>query len=145
MSTSAKVVLGILAALLLVSILSCLGLKMWFEDNKDELANMGEEADAAGIEYGIGSDQAGCVGAGLSQQDGCGAFDPMCEAENSIWLRACLSAATPTPGFCDGVPEKSDIIDSATWAVGTCMNLGRPDDQACGRLLQQVQEHCHGT
>lgn len=144
MSTTAKVVLGILGGLLLLSLLSCLGLKLWIDANKDELMNMGVEAEAEGVDYGVGSDQSGCVGEGLSRLELCGEFDPMCEAENGIFLKSCLSAASPSEGFCDGVPAKNDILESATWAVGTCVNLGRAQDQACGRMLQSVQDHCHG-
>ena len=145
MSKTTKVVLGILAGLLLVSVLSCVGLRMWFDANRDDLANMGQEAEAAGIEHGLTTDQVGCVDEALAQQADCGGFDPMCEAQNGIFLKACLSAAQANARFCDDVPQRSDIMDSAVWAVGTCANLGRPDDQACGRLMQNVQDHCHGT
>jgi len=142
MSKGVKIALILCLGALIALIATCGGLKVWFEANKDELKNMGEEADAAGIEFGLGSDQPGCVREGLDRKDSCGAFDPMCEAEVGMFVKACLATATPTEGFCDGVPSKTDILESATWAVGTCANMGRPDDQSCGRLMQRVQEHC---
>ena len=144
MSTGVKIILGVVALGILGCIAVCAGGYFWVENNKDDLAAMGTEQMAAGEAFGLGTEQLGCIDEGLAMQDGCGEFDPMCEARNGIWLKACLGVATTSPGLCDGVPQKTDIIDSATWAVGTCANLGRPQDQPCGRLLQQVQEHCHG-
>ncbi|MCP4807932.1 MAG: hypothetical protein GY913_09120 [Proteobacteria bacterium] len=144
MSTGVKIVLGLLVLGLVGGAVLCGGGYLWLENNKDGLVAMGEEQIVAGEAFGSTTEQIGCIDEGLAKQDTCGDFDPMCEAGNGIWLKACLGVASESPGLCDGVPSKSDIIDSATWAVGTCGNMGRPQDQPCGRLLQQVQEHCHG-
>ena len=142
MSTGLKVVL----ILLVLGVLACGGVlvasKAWFEANKDELAAMGIQATEDGEAFGLGVEQAGCVNEGLSRVDSCGELDPMCEAPIGIFIEACLGTAAPTPGFCDGVPAPESIVDSATWRVGTCQNLGRANDEACGRMLGSVQEYC---
>jgi hypothetical protein len=142
-STGVKVAIG----LVLVCVLACAGLvvggKVWFEANKDELMAMGERAMTEGEAFGMGTEQPGCVNEALGRVGGCAQIDPMCEAEIGIFLESCLGAATTSPGFCDGVPQESSIMDSATWRLATCQNLGRAGDEACGRILGSVQKHCH--
>ncbi len=142
MSTGIKVAIG----LVLLCVLACAGLvlggKMWFEANKDDLLAMGERAEAEGEAFGMGAAQPGCVNEAMRRVDGCGELDPLCEAEVGIFIEACLQVASPTPGFCDGVPEESSIMDSATWRLATCQNLGRGGDEACGRILGSVQKYC---
>lgn len=144
MKTATKVVIGVIAGGLLLGVATCGGFAWWIDANKGDLAAMGEEQRAAGEAFGVTTEQLGCIDEALGRQDDCGGFDPMCEAQNGMWLKACLDVATESPGLCEDVPPRTEIIESATWAVGTCANLGRPQDQPCGRLLQQVQEHCHG-
>jgi hypothetical protein len=61
---------------------------------------------------------------------------------NTIFLRTCLDASRPTPGFCDDVPRQFEFMKSAQWQLQQCRHYGLPPEKQCGQLFQQVQQFC---
>jgi hypothetical protein len=87
-------------------------------------------------------DQVGCRDEGLRRADLCGLTDVNCNAQVTVFTDRCMAAATPTPGFCDGVPAQTEIMESARWAAAQCQQMGRAQDTHCTTLLQSVQRAC---
>jgi len=141
MPTWAKVVLGVLAALVLTCGLAIGAGAWWFDRNKDRLKETGQRVMQDGKDFGAHADSEACVVEALRRLDAKGGF--MEQVEHKIFLEACLEAATRTPDFCVGVPPKEEIMKAAQWAVGECARRGHPT-QECGRLVQAVQEACFG-
>ncbi len=70
------------------------------------------------------------------------------QISTQIFLGTCLQHSEPTPGFCDGIPSRSEmsigeIMKSANWASNKCAEAGLKNDQGCQRLFSAVREHCH--
>ncbi|MFC1521529.1 hypothetical protein ACFL6Y_03885 [Elusimicrobiota bacterium] len=65
------------------------------------------------------------------------------EVNNRVFLKYCLEEAKPRDGFCKGVPKRKEIVRSVSWALATCREYGRPNDQPCTRLVRMIQEHCY--
>ena len=141
MSTALKIILII--AILFVTFLAAAGVigYLWFQKNKDQLKDMGTRAIAEGQAWGESHDQAGCRDESMRRVKGCEGL--RCEIETGVFLRSCLEASAPSEGFCDGVPAESEILTTVKWRISECEKLGMEDSQACGRLLQGVQSHCH--
>lgn len=118
---------------------ACVGAGVWwFSENKDRLVEMGQVAEAEGRGFAKGRTASECVAEGRRRVGDCGELDPICEAGIGIFLGACLEVATPEPGFCDGVPRGDDIMASVQYRLEVCGS-----DEACGRLANKIQDHCH--
>ena len=91
-------------------------------------------------------DQNACVDEALRRGDVCGAdLNIMCHAQNGIFLTRCVEQARPVAGFCEGVPDTSNIMASVAWSLRVCEAHGRPNDQSCNRLMQSLQRSCWRT
>src|SRR6185369_9322719 len=137
-----KVVLIIMGAgVLLVG--TCAGAAAWwFNANKDRLAAVGQKAKTDGEVFGKGTNGAGCLTESLRRLDA--SKELMQRVELKMFLGACLKAAAPDPSVCEGAPPRGEIMKSVEWVQGRCTELGvSPNNlQACGGLMQAVQEHC---
>jgi hypothetical protein len=143
MSKGVKVLLVVFAVCLLGMVAVGVGGYLWFDAKKDDLRAGGAAAEAAGAAFGARADQAACLQEGLRRAESCGGFGPICEAENGIFLRACLGRATPTPDFCAGVPAEGQILESAVWANAECLERGdAAGTSRCARLMQRKQDFC---
>lgn len=118
--------LGFLAALGAVG-LAFLGFGVFVE-------RASQSASDAGRTYGTSRQDTECV-AGARGYEPDSAF-----ASTSAFLSACLEAASPSEGFCNGVPAP-DTKGSYAWQVARCEGDADPD--GCAFLQETVQEHCH--
>lgn len=140
-----KVVLGVLAALLLLCLAGGLAGYLWLENNKERLKGVGERATTEGHDFGDGRDAEACVDEALQRLSArSGIVD---QAEHKLFLKACLETAAREPEFCRDVPAKGElsaqsILTNAGWAIGRCTAKGKAQDQDCTRLMQVVQEAC---
>lgn len=91
-------------------------------------------ASDAGRAYGTSRQDTECF-AGARGYEPESAF-----ASTSAFLSACLEAASPSDGFCNGVPAP-DAKGSYAWQVARCE--GDADPYGCAFLQETVQEHCH--
>ncbi|HEX8338590.1 MAG TPA: hypothetical protein VF621_17860, partial [Pyrinomonadaceae bacterium] len=95
---------------------------------------------AEGREYGRLTDNEGCVNEAVARQsraEGLGDF-----YKNTLFLKPCLEASRPTPGFCDAVPGQLEFTKSIGWQQQQCGRYGLPPEKQCGQLFGQVQQFC---
>jgi hypothetical protein len=113
---------------------------LWFNENKDKLKGVGERAKKEGAAFAYEHDAEECVDEALRRLEGHRGIIE--QAEHKLFLKACLEKAVRPSQFCEGVPPRSEIMVSATWAVERCVAKGKLNDQECARLMQPVQEAC---
>lgn len=135
-----KIVLALLAVLLLLCGGASATVYFWFDANKDRLKGVGDRAHQEAEAYAYSHDADECVSAALGRlAQRSGIVD---QAEHKIFLRACLEKAAKPDGFCDGVPARGALLDTAQWVVTKCKDLGYEGSQPCGRLVPAIQEAC---
>lgn len=134
-----KIVLAVAAAGVLVLGLAVAGFVWWLDKNKDRLKAEGDAVEARGREFAQGADQAGCVAEARSRLKGAGFME---QVRGRLFLSACLKAAKPTEGFCEGVPPGDSIMATVAYRLEKCADAPEGERDACGRLLDEVQEHC---
>jgi hypothetical protein len=117
------------------------GIVWWFSANKDRLIAEGKSANEEAATFAASHDQSACVDEGLRKVMPCDGI--MCEATTKVFTEHCITQATPTPGFCDGVPAMGEIMNTSRWVVAECQRRGKPNNQRCQRLVQAVPEACH--
>jgi hypothetical protein len=115
----------------------------WLGANKGELRAKGVEAENRGREYARGKDSNACINESLVRLEHAGGIVE--QALLGVFLKRCLESAARDPGLCTGVPATKEIFQSASWRNEICAAHGKPNDQACGRLLGTIQEVCHPT
>ncbi|HST52596.1 MAG TPA: hypothetical protein VLJ61_11350 [Pyrinomonadaceae bacterium] len=99
-----------------------------------------EHAGNEAKEYGQRTDNEGCLNEAVARHaraEGLGDI-----FKNAIFLRVCLDASRPTPGFCDTVPHQLEFSRSAQWQLEQCRRYGLSPEKQCGQLFQQVQQFC---
>jgi len=136
-----KIMLIVAVACVVLGVVAAVAGFLWFRAHAGELRERAEAVRAEARELGASSTPDGCVGGALRRLDsGRGILD---QAMAQAFLGGCLEAAPADPRFCEGVPARSEIMASVRWALGRCAELGRADDQACARILGEVQSYCH--
>ena len=140
LSTGSKIAIGVVAAVLVAGFATCGGVYVWLQANGERLQEEGKAVMKEGGGFGMGKDAAACVTEAvrrLPTLDGI-----IAEATNKVFLESCLKTARVDAPFCEGVPPRNEIMQSATWAVARCEALGKGGDQACSRLVGAIQERC---
>lgn len=147
MQRSTKIILIVVAVVLGLGLLggiTCVAVSvLWVSNNADRFGEEGTRAMAEGEAAGRSSTAEGCVDQALERTDRCGAFDPLCQAGISMFLRSCMAVAQPSPTLCEGVPSPFDVMRSGNWAMLFCERHGRPQNQACISTASEIQVHCH--
>lgn len=140
MPTWAKVLLIIGAILLLLLIgLAAMGVYLWREYGQGMLES-GQQAMSQGAEFGSRTDNEGCVAEGVARHRQASGFGEL--IKTNLFLRGCLEASAPTPGFCDGVPSQTDFIEAAKWQKRQCDQHGLSVEKQCTQLFSSVQTYC---
>jgi hypothetical protein len=132
-------IIAIVVVLLVVGVVGA-GI-FWWSRNKDAVVGRLKEVATEGKDFGSHSDNKGCVDETMTRYKREPGFTS--GISNGIFLRTCLDASKPTPGFCDGVPGKTEFIKTGKWRVEQCMNQDLENDQYCQQLFQQVQDYCY--
>lgn len=135
-----KVVLGLVAALVVLCVGGGLVFAGWLNANKDALKADGDRAKAEGDGFGRESDASACLNEGLRRLDQDRGI--MKQAMNNIFVEHCLLVAERPDDFCKDVPPRGEIMTTATWAVEQCTARNHAGDQDCGRMMQAVQKAC---
>ncbi len=100
------------------------------------------KADREGLLFGADTDSKGCVAEGLRRHEACKTAE--CYSANGVFLSACLGKSSPSPGFCEGIPDRANRLASAAWRAQACSGVGRGNDY-CEALLEGVQHHCRSS
>jgi hypothetical protein len=119
------------------------GFGWWLYSHRGEFREKGVAAEAKGTRFGVGKSSRACIDESLTRLERTSSIDFMQHADLEIFLRACLQSASRDPALCVGVPATGEIFPSVVWRNNTCAAHGKPGDQACGALLNAVQEVCH--
>jgi hypothetical protein len=104
------------------------------------LVEAGKQTYNEGVEYGRRTDNEGCLNEAVARQARAEGFTDM--IKNNVFMRACLEASRPTPGFCDTVPRQTEFMKAIAWQQQECRRYGLPPEKQCSQLFQQVQQFC---
>src|SRR5215471_19629668 len=121
------IVLSIIGGLFLLAIVIFGGAAYWFWQNKDRLAQSVERVEKEGKEFGAKSNNEGCLNEALSRHKRDKSIKGRLSTQ--IFLNFCLSESEPSPGFCDGVPPRGEIMKSYNWTLKKCSDAGLQNDQ----------------
>jgi hypothetical protein len=138
-----KVVLIVGASGVLLLAAAIGGFAWWIYAKRGELKEQGTAAMAEGKQYGLGKSSQECIDGSLTRLEHTSGI--MQHALLGIFLKSCLQSAQQDPSLCVGVPSTGEIFRSATWRNDICAAHGHPGDDACARLLGNIQEVCHPT
>jgi len=137
----ALLIVAIVVVLLIIGVVGA-GV-FWWMKNKDALMSRAKEVVTEGRDFGGHSDNHGCVDETVSRYKKDPGFGSA--ISNSIFLRTCLEASRPTPGFCEDVPRKTEFMKSAQWRIGQCRRVSLSEDKYCQQMFQPVQDYCEKT
>jgi hypothetical protein len=143
MTSRRKVLIGLALLSLAFGLWAWLRSPLWLAQFNDRQNDARVTFQAQGQLFGQSHDQQACLTQTLAGFDGCTGFD--CTLQHDYYLKACLAAAAPTPGFCDGVPayRLTPTEDDKSWAKYACWD-GNIRGEGCRLLLRQQQYHCSG-
>ncbi len=140
MPTWLKVLLVVVLILALLAVgAAALGVYLWRQHGRGFVENT-QKTVGEGQEYGKHTDSQGCLDEGLARHTRAQGFGEI--IGTNVFLRACLDASRPSPGFCDGVPRQLEFIKSAQWQQQQCDKHGLKMEKQCGQLFSQVQQYC---
>jgi len=139
MSKNARFLIVIVACLSVVTLLIWGAAYYWWSKSGGDFLETGQRAMVHGHEFGLATDNDGCLRESLEAHDRCDGFG--CQVFNNVFLGSCLKASKPTEGFCNRVPPKESILAAATWQVAQCTAHGRSGNY-CHQLFGQVQSYC---
>ena len=131
-------IVGIIIVLLVVGVVGA-GV-FWWMRNKDALMAKAKEVATEGKNFGESTDNQGCVDESVSRYK----KDPGIASaiSTSVFMRICLDASRPTPGFCDEVPKTTEFIKSGEWRVEQCRKADLAKDSYCQNLFAPIQQFC---
>ena len=140
MPTWLKILLAVAMVIVLLVIGVVIAGAFWWSRNKDALISRAKEVVTEGKDFGHQSDNQGCVDESVSRYKKEPGFSNA--VSTGIFMRSCLDASKPTPGFCDSVPRETEFIKSAQWRVEQCRRFDLSRDSYCQNLFQPVQQFC---
>jgi hypothetical protein len=143
MSKPWVIVLSIIGGLFLLAIVIVGGLVYWVAQNKDKWVQSAERVQKEARDFGAKTDNEGCLNETFSRHKGDRSIKG--QIATQVFLGGCLAASQPSPGFCDGVPPKGEIMKSINWALKKCSDSGLQNDQGCQRIYSTVQDYCQRT
>ena len=136
----AKVLLIVgIVFVLLIAVLVGLGVYLW-KQNGPQFIESARKAATEGREFGRERDNQACLMEAISRHKRSEGFGDL--ISTNLFLRGCLDASRPSPGFCDAVPGQTEFIKSAQWQREQCTKHGLTMEKQCGQLFTQVQQYC---
>ncbi|HXT61716.1 MAG TPA: hypothetical protein VN696_01650 [Pyrinomonadaceae bacterium] len=108
--------------------------------NKDAIVGKAKAIATEAKNFGENTDNQGCVDEAISRykaEPGIGKA-----ISTSIFVRVCLDASKPTPGFCDNVPKQHEFFKAAQWKIEQCRRVNLSTDSNCQNLFTPVQQFC---
>jgi hypothetical protein len=143
---TAKIILSIVG----VFILACIvGSVLFVRFTKKTFTALADEAQRQSTEaraWARGHQQGECMDEGMARVQRCPGIQ--CQIAVQTFTAACLSAAAPTAGLCDGVPHPQDFMATSQWINNRCMAFHSPQSapaqasMRCRNLLPALQRHC---
>ena len=131
-------ILGVLLILLLVG--GAVAAYLLARTYGPRLLEAGKQTYEQGVAYGRQTDNEGCLDEAVARYGRAEGFADMIKV--NVFVRACLEASRPAPGFCDAVPRQTEFMKSIGWQQQQCQRHGLTVERQCGQLFQQVQQFC---
>ena len=140
MSRPLKVLLivGVTAALV-CSAAAGFGVYLWRRHGRG-LVEGGQQAFREGREYGGRANSQECLAESVERHRRAASLGEVFRV--NVFLRSCLDAGTPTPGFCEGVPGPLEFVRTAEWRQEQCRRHNMSVERQCLQLFAQVQHYC---
>jgi len=135
MSKGWKIALSIAGAVMFLLILGAGGCIYYFSQLGKEV----QQDQKAAEQLGETANEDACLKEALARGKGKNVITGT--ASVSIFLATCLRKASPSPGFCDQVPDRQDKEGSRAWIEAKCKELGQ-NSITCGAALGGVIAHC---
>jgi hypothetical protein len=143
MTHTTKWIVGVLIVLGFVGLVFAAGVVGFvYYVYKGEGSGDYEIREAEGREFGKTTDQAGCMKEGLQRAKGIKVLEINRAISNQGFVEECLKSASPTTGFCDGVPGFWTLQDSE-WVNKQCENAAHDSATGCGAVFQAKLDFCH--
>lgn len=136
-----KIIWGLVAVIILVIFTAWLTQDHWLPQWNQSIADQTTEYHEKGLSFAATHDQVACLDEALTEYNLCKGFS--CTLIHGKFLRACLSEASATEGFCDDVPAFNEKAteDEKTWARHACWDKNIGGD-GCRLLMRQQQFFC---
>jgi hypothetical protein len=112
----------------------------WWKYHSQEFIAASRQAMDEGREFGRQTDNEGCVTEAVARAKREPGFSAA--ISRNLFLRACLEASRPVPGFCSAVPAHTEFMKTAAWQQQKCREAGLAGDTYCTQLFTQVQQFC---
>lgn len=142
MPTWLKVLL-IIAIVIVLLVVGVIGAGVfWWMRNKDELMSRAKEVTTQAKDFGLNSDNQGCVDEAVARYKREPGFTSA--ISTGIFMNICLDSSRPTPGFCDNVPKRTEFRKSSQWWTEQCSRVDLSRDSYCQQIFQPVQQFCEG-
>jgi len=100
------------------------------------------EYEQRGHEYGMTTDQKGCMEEGMRKSESIGLLDLGDGIKLSAFVDACLATSRPTQDFCDGVPGFWSL-EETEWGKVECRRAGiDPYKTGCLQVTKRKHQLC---
>lgn len=139
MSSTRKVLLTILIALVVLVGGVVVAAKIWWSRHGEEALRQSREAMTTGRTFGRGSPAGRCVGEVLDRHER-GEASFTSTIRESLFLDGCLQTADSLGAYCSSNPDQS-ITGSARWTLRLCGQRGLTD-RYCTTTLQPLVKAC---
>jgi len=143
MSKTWAIVLSIIGGLFLLGIIAVAGVVYWVYQNKDKWVQSVEQIGKEAKEFGAKTNNEGCLKEALARYKRDKSLTGQISTQG--FLLVCLPASEPSPGFCDGVPQQNEGMESDNWKLKKCSDAGMQNDQSCQLIFSAVQSYCHSS
>jgi hypothetical protein len=143
MSKTWAIVLSIIGGLFLLGLIAVAGVVYWVYQNKDRWVQSIEQIGKDAKEFGARTNNEGCLKEAMARHKRDKSITGRISTQG--FLLACLQASEPSPGFCDGVPQQDERMESTNWTLKKCSDAGLQNDQSCQLLFSAVQSYCHNS
>ena len=109
------------------------------------LTGYADQAEKDGVEFGKGTDQAGCLTEAKRRlQVASKSGDIIKRRQTQLFLYGCFQTSRSTPDFCVNAPKEDSFFDVQEWSTERCREIGAGDDDACVSLYTEVSDVCLG-
>ena len=135
MNVKARITFWIISTLLAFTILIVAGFFFYLFRNKAGF----QQKQAEGLAFGRNTNSDGCWHEAVNRQKTIKGFGE--SLQNNSFLLSCLVVGAPSPGFCDGVPDRLELINSVQWTEKRCTSMGLGAND-CRALMRTVQTFC---
>ena len=113
----------------------------WWTENREKLQDAGAAAFDEGRKAGATLRESGCVDKAIERHRVAENRTIFGTIRTNLFFRACLDASQAEAAFCDGVPEKGELVATGVWAGQSCLKAGFTDSY-CGQIFSQIGEYC---